>query len=141
MAQLPPDSQRATWSHSPSVAAPACPARAMLPVPITAPVKAIFATFTADVVGLRCRPIGTGKSSRKRLRGQLSGSGWRGYPASVAHGDFGFTPRSRGSWSFYIGGPVGSPASIRLFSTAAQWMEFGVIGHSGPPEGGVWLGS
>src|SRR5258705_9782848 len=57
MAQLPPDSQRATWSHSPSVAAPACPARARLPLPMTAPVKAIFATFTADVVGLRCRPL------------------------------------------------------------------------------------
>src|SRR5258707_6630215 len=57
MAQLPPDSQRATWSHSPSVAAPACPARARLPLPRTAPVKAIFATLTVDVVGLRCRPL------------------------------------------------------------------------------------
>src|SRR4030081_2637091 len=57
MAQLPPDSQRATWSHSPSVAAPACPARARLPLPMTAPVKAILATLTADVVGLRCRPL------------------------------------------------------------------------------------
>src|SRR3954447_5403581 len=57
MAQLLPDSHLATWSHSPSVAAPAWPARAMLPLPMTAPVKAIFATFTADVVGLRCRPL------------------------------------------------------------------------------------
>src|SRR3954468_10557733 len=57
MAQLPPDSQLATLSHSPSVAAPACPARARLPLPMTAPVKAIFATLTADVVGLRCRPL------------------------------------------------------------------------------------
>src|SRR5271168_2831554 len=57
MAQLPPDSQCATRSHSPSVAAPACPARARLPLPRTAPVKAIFATLTADVVGLRCRPL------------------------------------------------------------------------------------
>src|SRR6187401_2204006 len=57
MAQLLPDSHLATWSHSPSVAAPACPARARLPLPMTAPVKAIFATFTADVVGLRCRPL------------------------------------------------------------------------------------
>src|SRR4051812_47876580 len=57
MAQLLPDSQRATWSHSPSVAAPACPARARLPLPRTAPVKAIFATLTDDVVGLRCRPL------------------------------------------------------------------------------------
>src|SRR6476659_10244863 len=82
MAQLPPDSQRATWSHSPSVAAPACPARARLPPPMTAPVKAIFATFTADVVGLRCRPlIGALVSSLLRPRGQLSGSGWRGCPA------------------------------------------------------------
>src|SRR5215210_1098590 len=57
MAQLLPDSQRATWSHSPSVAAPACPARARLPLPRTAPVKAIFATLTDDAVGLRCRPL------------------------------------------------------------------------------------
>src|SRR4051794_4377753 len=57
MAQLLPDSHLATWSHSPSVAAPACPARARLPLPMTAPVKAIFATLTADVVGLRCRPL------------------------------------------------------------------------------------
>src|SRR4029077_17805154 len=57
MAQLPPDSQRATWSHSPSVAALACPARARLPLPMTAPVKAILATLTDDVVGLRCRPL------------------------------------------------------------------------------------
>src|SRR5262249_32923404 len=51
--QLPPDSQRATWSHSPSVAAAAWPAMAMLPPPRTAPVKAILATLTLDVVGLR----------------------------------------------------------------------------------------
>src|SRR5215813_12317524 len=63
MAQLPPDSQRATWSHSPSVAAPACPARARLPPPMTALVKASFATLTADVVGLRCRPLIDARSS------------------------------------------------------------------------------
>src|SRR3954453_4023381 len=57
MAQLLPDSHLATWSHSPSVAAPACPARARLPLPMTAPVKAILATFLADAVGLRCRPL------------------------------------------------------------------------------------
>ncbi len=57
IAQLPPDSQRATLSHSPSVAAPACPARARPPLPMTAPVKATFATVTADAVGLRCRPL------------------------------------------------------------------------------------
>src|SRR6476646_2679664 len=51
MAQLPPDSQLATLSHAPSVAAPACPARARLPLPMTAPVKATFATDFADDVG------------------------------------------------------------------------------------------
>src|SRR6185369_8992841 len=57
MDQLPLDSQLATLSHSPSVAAPACPARARLPPPMTAPVKAIFATLTEEAVGLRCRPL------------------------------------------------------------------------------------
>ena len=42
----------ATWSHSPSVAAPACPARARLPPPSTAPVKAILATLTWPMSGL-----------------------------------------------------------------------------------------
>src|SRR5687767_11406847 len=59
MAQLPPDSHEATRSHSPSVAAPAWLARTMLPPPRTAPVKAILATFAADVIGaaLRWRPV------------------------------------------------------------------------------------
>ena len=47
----------ATLSHSPSVAAPACPARARPPLPMTAPVKATLATDFADDVGLRCRPL------------------------------------------------------------------------------------
>src|SRR5882762_5462711 len=57
MAQLPLDSQRATWSHSASLAALAWPASARPLPPRTAPVKAILATVAADVVGLRCRPL------------------------------------------------------------------------------------
>src|SRR4029077_5583048 len=57
MAQLPPDSQRATWSHSASLAALAWPASVRPLPPRTAPVKAILATVTADVLGLRCRPL------------------------------------------------------------------------------------
>src|SRR5699024_3878844 len=57
MPQLLPDSHLATRSHSSSVAAPACPARARLPPPITAPVKATLAMLTFDWVGLRCRPL------------------------------------------------------------------------------------
>src|ERR1700736_728425 len=57
MAQLPPDSQRATWSHSASPAALAWPASARPLPPRTAPVKAILATVTAVVLGLRCRPL------------------------------------------------------------------------------------
>src|ERR1700750_292005 len=57
MAQLPPDSQRATRSHWLSVAALAWPVRRPLP-PRTAPVTAILATVAVDVdvLGLRCRP-------------------------------------------------------------------------------------
>src|ERR1700687_1821720 len=85
MAQLPPDSQCATWSHSPSVAAFACPAMARPLPPMTAPVKAILATLPADAVGLRCRPlIGAIGPLYLRPRGQLSGSGWRGRPAGTA---------------------------------------------------------
>src|SRR5207248_399580 len=101
MAQLPPDSQLATLSHSPSVAAPACPARARLPLPMTAPVKAIFATLTADVVGLRCRPlIGALGPLYARPRGQLSGSGWRGCPAVL--GTASPQGAASGSWSLYV---------------------------------------
>src|SRR6476646_4244650 len=57
MAQLPPDSQRATWSHSASLAALAWPASVRPLPPRTAPVKAILATVAADVLGLRCRPL------------------------------------------------------------------------------------
>src|SRR6478735_8018482 len=93
MAQLPPDSQRATWSHSPSVAAPAWPARARLPVPMTAPVKAIFATFTADAVGLRCRPLigALGPLLCAPTRSAV-GFGLERSPGRVGHG---FTPRGR----------------------------------------------
>src|SRR5919109_4371905 len=92
MAQLPPDSQRATWSHSPSVAAPACPARARLPLPMTAPVKAIFATFLADAVGLRCRPLmGELFLSYAPTRSAV-GFGLERSPGRVGHG---FTPRNR----------------------------------------------
>src|SRR6185369_9189142 len=93
MAQLPPDSQRATWSHSPSVAAPACPARARLPPPMTAPVKAIFATFTADVVGLRCRPLigALGPLLYAPTRSAV-GFGLERLPGRAGHG---FTPRGR----------------------------------------------
>src|SRR6476619_2798585 len=92
-AQVPADSQRATWSHSPSVAAPACPARATLPVPMTAPVKAIFATFTADAVGLRCRPLigALGPLLCAPTRSAV-GFGLERLPGRVGHG---FTPRGR----------------------------------------------
>jgi hypothetical protein len=57
MAQLPPDSQRATWSHSLSLAGLAWPASATPLPPRTALVNASLATVTADVVDLRCRPL------------------------------------------------------------------------------------
>src|SRR5580693_6978847 len=58
MAQLPPDSQPATWPHSSSLAAMAWPASARPLSPRTAPVTAILAAIaTHDVVGLRCRPL------------------------------------------------------------------------------------
>src|SRR5690349_7784870 len=115
MAQLLPDSHLATWSHSPSVAALACPARARPPPPMTAPVKAILATFTADVVGLRCRPlIGALGPLYARLRGQLSGSGWRGCPAV----SYTASPEgaANGSWSSVSRWTGGSPASIQVVS-------------------------
>src|ERR1700737_2918893 len=83
MPQLPPDSQPATRSHSPSVAADAWPASAMPPPPITAPVNASLATLMFEVVGLRCRPlIRRRRPLLMRPRGQLSGSGGRGRPAT-----------------------------------------------------------
>src|SRR4029077_14764720 len=93
MAQLPPDSQRATWSHSPSVAAPAWPARGRLPVPMTARVKAIFATFTADAVGLGCRPLigALGPLLCAPTRSAV-GFGLERLPGRVGHV---FTPRGR----------------------------------------------
>src|SRR6185503_66296 len=94
MAQLPLDSQRATWSHSPSVAAVACPARARPPVPSTAPVKAIFATFTVDAEGLRCRAL-MGELSPLWCAHEVSCRVrvGRGHPAGpIRHG---FTPRGR----------------------------------------------
>src|SRR3954453_747391 len=137
MAQLLPDSHLATWSHSPSVAAPACPARARLPLPMTAPVKAIFATFTADAVGLRCRPlIGASGPLCMRPRGQLSGSGWRGRPAVLDTA----SPQgaASGSWSYVNRWTGGSPASIQVVRRcpAPQRMELGAAGHGGPNDYG-----
>ena len=58
MAQLPLDSQRATWSHSLSVAACPSPANVRPLPPSTAPLTAsLVATPNDDVVGLQCRPL------------------------------------------------------------------------------------
>src|ERR1044072_5716341 len=92
-------------SHSPSVAAPACPARARLPLPMTAPVKAIFATFTADAVGLRCRPlIGALSPLVWAPTRSAVGFGLERLPGRVGHG---FTPRGRKRLLIllYFGGP------------------------------------
>src|ERR1700677_3941950 len=82
MAQLPPDSQPATWSHSSSLAAMAWPASAR-PLPLrTAPVTAILAAIaTHDVVGLRCRPL------MMRVVLSVPTVGWLFSPVSV-----GFAP-------------------------------------------------
>src|SRR6476620_7870015 len=138
MAQLPPDSQRATWSHSPSVAAPAWPARARLPVPMTAPVKAIFATFTADALGLRCRPLigALGPLLCAPTRSAV-GFGLERLPGRVGHG---FTPRGRKRLlvlSVSVDG--GSPASIQVVRRCPvhQRMELGAVGHGRPNDYGV----
>ena len=97
---------------------PRWPARRVrdLQLPMTAPVKAIFATFTADAVGLRCRPlIGACVSSLRRPRGQLSGSGWRGCPAGGVE-TMPASPQGAeiSSRSFYFGGPVGPPPPSKV---------------------------
>src|SRR5215469_13960145 len=126
MAQLPPDSQLATRSHSPSVAAPACPARARLPPPMTAPVKAILATLTEEVVGLRCRPL-MGAIGPLLCAHEVScrvRAGEVARPAS-SEDDVGFTPRNRSRLLvLFCGGPVGPPPPSRLLSLAGpEWME------------------
>lgn len=66
---------------------------------MTAPVTAILATLTDEEVACDAvHSYGEVFLSSMRLRGQLSGSGWRGRPAVVVSGgnDLGFTPpRSR----------------------------------------------
>ena len=92
---------------------------------MTAPVKAILATLDADVVGLRCRPlIGRRIPLVERLRGQLSGSGWRGRPAVIPWNRVGFTPRNRGRFLVRsFGGPVGPPppSTVLVLSTPNGW--------------------
>ena len=139
MAQLPPDSQLATWSHSPSVAAPACPARARLPVPMTAPVKAILATFTADAVGLRCRPLIGALVSSLRAR-EVSCRVRAGEVARPAASKRrGFTPRSRKRLLVLLfGGPVGPPPPskvVRCWPCPDGWSS-ARSGHGGPPDWG-----
>src|SRR6478735_973617 len=115
MAQLPPDSQRATWSHSPSVAAPACPARARLPLPMTAPVKAIFATLTVDVVGLRCRPLIGALSPLFAPARSAVGFGLERSPGRRRRNGAGFTPRNRKRLLVLsVRWTGGSPASIQV---------------------------
>src|SRR6478672_2453869 len=135
MAQLLPDSHLATWSHSPSVAAPACPARARLPLPMTAPVKAILATFTADVVGLRCRPLigALGPLLCAPTRSAV-GFGLERLPGRARHG---FTPRGRKrllvlciSVDRWV--PRLHPSCSSLFRV--QRMELGAGGHGGPND-------
>lgn len=73
--------------------------------------------------------------SSMRLRGQLSGSGWRGRPAVVVSGgnDFGFTPRSFVAPS-PIGGPVGPPPPSMVFvGLSAPWMELSAKSEEGLP--------
>src|SRR4029078_3126168 len=137
MAQLPPDSQRATWSHSPSVAAPACPARARLPPPMTAPVKAIFATLSADVVGLRCRPL-IGALGPLLYAPTRSAVGF-GLERLPGRAGLGFTPRGRKrllvlfiSVDRWV--PRLHPSSSSL--TVHQRMELGAGGHGRPNEYG-----
>src|SRR5215204_4282259 len=132
MAQLLPDSHLATWSHSPSVAAPACPARARLPLPMTAPVKAIFATFLADAVGLRCRPLigalgplfSAHEVSCRVRAGEVARPCWtRLHPKE---------PQAvPGPYLRWTGG---SPASIQVVCRCSvhQRMELGAVGHGGP---------
>src|SRR5215813_8305382 len=134
MSQLPPDSQRATWSHSPSVAAPACPARARLPLPMTAPVKAIFATLTADVVGLRCRPLIGALGPLYAPTRSAVGFGLERLPGRAGHG---FTPRGRKRLLVLIfRWTGGSPASIQVVRRCPvhQRMELGAVGHGGPND-------
>src|SRR3954452_8086285 len=80
--------------------------------------------------------------SSLRLRGQLSGSGWRGCPAVVVSGgnDCGFTPRSR-MRLLVLGGPVGPPPpSMVLVGLSAPWMELSAKSGEGlpPVEGWTW---
>jgi len=90
----------------------------MLPPPRTAPVKAILATLMFELVGLRCRPLMRAENSSlvTRLRGQLSGSGWRGHPAGASSGDrrrrlHPKEPQAAPLRSRWTGG---SPASIQV---------------------------
>ena len=78
--------------------------------------------------------------SSMRLRGQLSGSGWRGRPAVVVSGgnDLGFTPRNRGRFLVScVGGPVGPPPpSMVLVGLSAPWMELSAKSGEGLSPGG-----
>src|SRR6476659_4888785 len=123
MAQVPPDSQRATWAESASLAALAWPASVRPLPPRTAPVKAILATVTADVLGLRCRPL-------MSVRRPLCADGWvlvsRRY-RSVSHqpGRSGVhRSESRGLWpglplsaAFVVNDPNGQVCSAGAAST------------------------
>src|SRR4029453_7728283 len=113
-----------------------------LPLPMTAPVKAIFATFTADVVGLRCRPLigALGPLLRAhevscRVRaGEVARPCWaRLHPKGpqAAPGPFMF------------GGPVGPPPPSRFFVVVPYtngWSS-ARLGTAGQTITGRWLGT
>src|ERR1700752_159229 len=91
----------------------------MLQPPSTAPVRAILATLILDGVGLRWRPLIRAEISslETRLRGQLSGSGWRGHPAGVfsTWEVTSASPLGTASGpSSDHGGPVGAPSPSRF---------------------------
>src|SRR3954462_15211784 len=145
MAQLLPDSHLATWSHSPSVAAPACPARARLPLPMTAPVKAILATFLADAVGLRCRPLMGAMVPLLSAR-EVSCRVRAGEVARPSSSSTTASPQgtASGSWSYLFGGPVGPPPSIQVVCRCPvhRRMELGAVGarRASQNEGSTGLG-
>ena len=138
MPQLPPDSHPATASHCSSVAADAWPASAMPPPPITAPVNAILATLMLEVVGLRCRAlIRRRRPLLMRPRGQLSGSGGRGRPATAESTDTAMTSpqgAANGSGSDF-GGPLGPPSPSTGLCVPAYRMELGAIGEKARRSG------
>ncbi len=147
MDQSPPDSHWATASHSDSVAAEAVPA-VISGAATTAPVRPATAMARLALEGRRCLPWQENDmevSPHRRLRGELSGSGYEGRPAAhlPVHG---FTPSRSGDLAAGHGAylvppllptahdattcPVRPLAGLGVTAAGARWSERFDVSHA-----------